>query len=152
MAKADYAKRHAFATAYAELGNASKAARFAGVPSTSAHSMGYKWLRDPHVASMIKEALDERLKSLSPTALQVIEQLMVCEMTPPHTRLQAARDVLDRLGWIPPKRQDAVMPTEQKDITELTRAELEALASGDPYIRLDDDALEFLHHSYQKHS
>jgi phage terminase small subunit len=58
MAKPDLAKRQAFACAYAELGNATQAALRAGVPQSSAHSMGYRWLRDDRVVGMVKEAMD----------------------------------------------------------------------------------------------
>ena len=44
MARADWVKRRAFAQAYAAGGNATQSALQAGVPKSSAHSMGYRWL------------------------------------------------------------------------------------------------------------
>lgn len=77
MAKVDWAKRTAFATAYAECGNATKSAQVAGVPKSSAHSMGYRWLRDPHVVQMIRDAMNDQLKSLGPVALRVIQDVLM---------------------------------------------------------------------------
>lgn len=99
MAKPDLAKRQAFACAYAEIGNATQAALRAGVPQSSAHSMGYRWLRYDRVVGMVKEAMDKRLKALGPVALDVVRDILLSDRVAPQTRLQAARDVLDRIGW-----------------------------------------------------
>lgn len=100
MAKADWSKRQAFAEAYARCGNATQAARVAGVPASSAHSMGYKWLRDVAVADLIRTAMNDQLKTLGPAAVNVVREVMLSESSPANVRLQAARDILDRLGWV----------------------------------------------------
>lgn len=142
MAKADWAKRQAFADAYARCGNATRPARSAGVPASSAHSMGYKWLRDVAVTEMVRAALNDQLKSLGPCAVAVIKDLMLSGSTPASVRLQAARDILDRLGWVPPKRPDPVQEPKERDLVELSRYELETLASGNPNVMLDDESLK----------
>lgn len=130
MARPDLEKRRAFACAYAELGNAAQAALRAGVPQSSAHSMGYRWLRDERVVAMVREQIDQRLKSLGPIAVQVIEDIMLSQTAAPQTRLQAARDVLDRLGWVPPKRADLVDDAFDQDITRLSVTDLERIAAN----------------------
>ena len=143
MAKPDLAKRQAFAVAYAELGNATQAALHAGVPQSSAHSMGYRWLRDDRVVAMIREAMDDRLKALGPLAIKVVKDIMLSEHASPQTRLQAARDVLDRLGWVPPRRAE-IVPDGPPEVEEMSLAELEEFVSGQRGVRLDSASLELL--------
>lgn len=140
MARLDVAKRLEFANAYAELGNATQAAIRAGVPQSSAHSMGYRWLRDERVASMVRDAIDDRLKTLGPLAVGVLEELMVSNHVSPQTRLQAARDVLDRLGWVPPRRAER-LPDEPEALEEMSLAQLHRLVSGQPGVKLDETSL-----------
>lgn len=129
MPKVNQDKRLAFASAYAECGNATQAALTAGVPRGSAHSMGYKWLRNSDVLALVREAMDDRLKALGPTAIQTIQDILLSDRVAPQTRLQAARDVLDRLGWVPPKRADIVVPPVARPLEKLTLDELEHLAA-----------------------
>lgn len=129
MARADWAKREAFAQAYAEHGNASRAARQAGVPEQSAHSMGYRWLRDQRVVELVRDAMNDRLKALGPMAIGVVRDIMLSDQVSPQTRLHAARDILDRLGWVPPRRV-ILEERAEKSIEEMTRAELEYLVHG----------------------
>ncbi|WP_133485151.1 terminase small subunit [Aliiroseovarius marinus] len=142
MAKADWSKRQAFAEAYVRCGNASQAARVAGVPAASAHSMGYKWLRDVAVADLIRTAMNDQLKTLGPAAVNVVREVMLSESSPANVRLQAARDILDRLGWVAPKRPEAVQGPQRRELVELSRYELETLASGNPDVMLDEASLE----------
>ena len=144
MAKADWAKRAAFAEAYAELGNATQSALKAGVPQSSAHSMGYRWLRDPQVTDMIRNAMNDRLKALGPAAIQVIHDVLTSDLASPQLRLKAAKDVLDRLGWVPPKRLDAQPQETSKELEEYSLEELETMLTGNPYLRLDTASLEKL--------
>jgi len=141
MPKADIEKRTEFALAYAELGNATQAALRAGVPKSSAHSMGYRWLRDESVVAMIRGAIDDRLKGLGPLAVKVIEEVLRNPATSSQTRLNAARDVLDRLGWVPPRRAEKVdemaLPLE-----EMSLEQLHAVAAGCHGVRLDKASLE----------
>lgn len=141
MAKADWEKRAKFAEAYADSGNATQSALYAGVPQSSAHSMGYRWLRDPQVTEMVRDAMNDRLKALGPQAVRVVEQILLSEDAGLQLRLQAARDVLDRLGWVPPKRPEPVANAGVRALEEYSLEELETLASGSPYFRLDDESL-----------
>lgn len=138
MAKIDTAKREAFARAYAYCGNASRAARQAGVPDQSAHSMGYKWLRDQRVVELVRDAMNDRLKALGPLAIGVVRDILLSEQVSAQTRLHAARDILDRLGWVPPRR---VIQEErvQKSVKEMSRAELEELVGSMTGVDADYD-------------
>ena len=73
----------------------------------------------------------------------MIQDILLSEHASPQTRLQAARDILDRLGWVPPKR---VLRCEdgERELEEMSLAELEVLASGHNGIRLDDLSLQEL--------
>ena len=102
MAKPDLEKRAAFACAYAELGNATQAALSAGVPLSSAHSMGYRWLRADRGVAM-----------------------------------------LDRLGWVPPRRAEAAEPTPL-ELHEMTISQLEEMTSGQRGMRLDQASLAMI--------
>ncbi|WP_321830283.1 terminase small subunit [Thalassovita sp.] len=144
MAKTDWVKRQAFAEAYVRCGNASKAARMAGVPQGSAHSMGYKWLRDVGVVEMIRSAMNDELKALGPSAITVLRDLMASDATPASVRLQAARDVLDRTGWTAPKRPEPVEQSQERPLIEMSRYELETLVSGHPGVMLDQPSLDQL--------
>lgn len=129
MPKADLTKRRAFAEAYAQSGNATQAALLAGVPQGSAHSMGYRWLRNSDVVALVRQALDDRLKSLGPPAIQTIHNILLSDQVAPQTRLQAARDVLDRLGWVPPKRGEITSGRAEEQLEHLTREELERIVA-----------------------
>jgi hypothetical protein len=91
---------------------------------------------------MIRDEMNDRLKALGPTAIGVVQQVLLSDHAPPQVRLQAARDVLDRLGWVPPKRPEPVAPSAPKALEELSRAELESMVSGSRYHRLTTDALK----------
>ncbi len=91
---------------------------------------------------MVRVVLNDQLKSLGPSAVSVIKDLMMSETAPASVRLQAARDILDRLGWVPPKRPDPVQQAKERDLVELSRYELETLASGNPNVMLDDETLK----------
>lgn len=131
MAAPDLTKRQAFVEAYVLSGNATDAARRAGVPASSASVMGHKWLRTPEVASAIRQAVERQLAELAPIAVNVVRQLLQDTQFPPSVRLAAARDLLDRARFLPPKRLDVGVGVMGKLGAELTRAELERLVSAD---------------------
>jgi len=61
-------------------------------------------------------------------AVSVIKEIMLDPNASPQTRLTAARDALDRLGWVPPKRAEiAPMAPAQRSPESLTREELEEI-------------------------
>jgi len=130
MPRIDHEKRAQFAKVYAATGNAARAARVAGVPARSARAVGYQWLRNGDVLELVRQEVDATLRDMAPAALRAIKCLIDDPKTPHQTRLAAARDVLDRLGHIPPKRSDlATLPT-QKSLAELTMEELEQIAAS----------------------
>ena len=121
-------KRQLFAREFVACGNATKAARRAGVSAGSAHTMGHRWKNDPNVIAMIQEEVATALKELAPMALSAVRHLIASPETPPSVRLAAARDVLDRIGHVPPKRSEVSVKTDNTDISKLSRAELERIA------------------------
>ena len=70
------------------------------------------------------------------------------EPAPASVRLQAARDILDRLGWVPPKRPDPVQETKERDLVELSRYELETLALRDELPKWVGDGVQGEHGSF----
>jgi len=141
MCRPDAQKRAQFVDNYVESGNATDAARRAGVPARSAHTMGSRWLKSPEIAAQIRERVEAGLDDLAPAAVATIGELMLDPAAPPSTRLAAARDILDRLGWIPPKRAERPGEAREKDLAEMSLAELHELAAGQKGVRLDDEAL-----------
>lgn len=129
MPAADWDKRTAFAKEYAASSNGRKAAIAAGVPVKSAHAVAYKWLRNTEVLALIREELDARLRDLGPVALDVLRDLMADPAVSSQTRLTAARDVLDRLGWVPPRRAEAMPLQASRSIEEMSVAELRAIVA-----------------------
>lgn len=130
MPSADLDKRSAFAAHYATFGNATAAARAAGVSDASAHSMGYKWLRSPDVLSMIREHQNAVLKELAGPALYVLRSLLSGDGVSDAIRLAAAREVLDRAGFGKAKRQEVAKSGRSiPNLQNYSREELEILAS-----------------------
>jgi hypothetical protein len=149
----DNEKRQTFATAYVQSGNATQAAIAAGVPAGSAATMGSRWLRNPAITALIREAMDVQLKHLAPVALSVIREMIEDPGTPPAIRLSACKDVLDRSNYVPPKRVEAKVEIERAPIELLTREELEALVAREAAalsivgecreVETDEDALDY---------
>jgi phage terminase small subunit len=143
MAKPDFEKKAAFTCAYAELDNATQAALWTGVTKSSTRRMDDKWLRDKRVVAMIREAMEDRLKALEPLTIKVIKDIMLSEHASPRTRLQAARNVLDRLGWVPPRPAE-VVPMHQLNWKKMTLDELEEFVSGHRGVGLDAQSLQLV--------
>lgn len=127
MPALDLNKRRQSIKFYASLGNATEAAKRAGVPAKSAHAVAYRWLRNPDIIALLRDELDTHIRELGPLAVSVVRDIMLDLDAPPQTRLTAARDVMDRLGWLPPKRADAA--PVHRTINQLTREELEEIAA-----------------------
>ena len=120
-------KRAQFIDAYLAGMNGTQAAVLAGVPKKSASVMANRWLRTPEIADDVRKGMASRMTRLAPLALGVIEKLMDDPDTPASIRLAAARDVLDRANYLPPKRTDVRL--QEVDLQKMTRAEL------DEYVR-----------------
>lgn len=130
----DVAKRERFIEAYVRHGNATQAAREAGVPAKGARVTAYRWLRDPRVAQAVRSEIDRVIADYGPMAVKVLADLMRDPEVPSQVRAGCARDLLDRAGHIPPKRVDVSFDWATKPLEKMTRAELEALAAGSPLI------------------
>lgn len=127
MPATDWEKRAVFAKEYAISGNGTQAAILAGVPATSAHAVAYKWLRNTDILALIREEMDCRLRDLGPVAVDVMRRIMLDPDVPANTRLTAARDMLDRLGWVPPRRSDAISIAPAVPLEEMTNEALLAI-------------------------
>ena len=77
---------------------------------------------------MLREELDTQIRDLAPLAITTLRRLLVDEDTPPSVRLAAARDALDRVGFVPPKREEREGLMVNKAPAEMTTEELEAAA------------------------
>ncbi len=130
----DLAKRERFIEAYARHGNATQAAREAGVPAKGARVTAYRWLRDPRVAQAVRSEIDRVIADYGPVAVKVLADLMQDPDVPPQVRAGCARDLLDRAGHIPPKRVDVSFDWAAKPLEKMTRQELEAIAAGGPLL------------------
>ncbi len=131
MAALDLAKREAFAQGYLRCGNATQAAIAAGCPPQSAAVTAHRWLRNPDVLSLLRDEINLYLRDLTPGALKALCHLVECPETPPQTRLAAARDILDRVGFVAPKRAELAVTVAEKPIQDLSRSELERIANGE---------------------
>ena len=130
MAALDLAKREAFAQGYLRCGNATQAAITAGCAPRSAHVTAHRWLRNPTVLALLRDEINLYLRDLAPGALKALRHLVECPDTPPQTRLAAARDILDRVGFVAPKRAELAVTIANKSLNELSREELERIAGG----------------------
>lgn len=129
MPARDDDKRRAFAIAYATSGNATEAAKMAGVPDSSAHSMGYRWLRVHDVQLAIRMEQESLLRGMTGMAIGILSQLLNDQTAPSHIRLSAAREVLDRSGFAKPKRKELLdIPSVTRSPGDMSREELMALA------------------------
>ena len=130
MALPNIAKRQAFVQHYAASGNATRAAIAAGCPDGSASVTAHRWLRNPAVLALLRDEINLYLRDLAPGALNALRHLVECPDTPPQTRLAAARDILDRVGFVAPKRAELAVTVADKSLNELSREELERIAGG----------------------
>jgi hypothetical protein len=129
MPALDPVKRKMFTQLYVSTGNATQAAIGSGCPAGSAAVTAHRWLRNPAVLALLRDEIDLYLRNLAPTALKALRHLVECPDTPPQTRLAAARDILDRVGFVAPKRSELVATLTEKSVHQLSRAELERIAA-----------------------
>ena len=130
MALPNIAKRQAFVQHYVAFGNATRAAIAAGCHGGSASVTAHRWLRNPAVLALLRDEINLYLRDLAPGALNALRHLVECPDTPPQTRLAAARDILDRVGFEAPKRAELAVTVADKSLNELSREELERIAGG----------------------
>ena len=106
MALPDVAKRQAFVRHYVVSGNATRAAIAVGCSPKLASVTASRWLRNGDVLALLRKQIDLYLRDLIPGALNALRQLVESKETPPATRLAAVKDILDRVGFVPPKRPE----------------------------------------------
>ena len=91
---------------YVVSGNATRAAIAAGCSPKSASVTASRWLRNGDVLALLRKQIDLYLRDLIPGALNALRQLVESKETPPAMRLAAVKDILDRVGFVPPKRPE----------------------------------------------
>ena len=114
MALPDVAKRQAFVRHYVVSGNATRAAIAAGCSPKLASVTASRWLRNGDVLALLRKQIDLYLRDLVPGALNALRQLVESKETPPATRLAAVKDILDRVGFVPPKRPELSVQVEER--------------------------------------
>jgi len=87
-------------------GNQTEAAEKAGYASNSAATVGSNLVRNPMVQqAIVRETLTAIGLSAVPALAQVIR--LVDHARSDYVKLEAARDLLDRAGYLPPERREA---------------------------------------------
>ena len=114
MALPDVAKRQAFVRHYVVSGNATRAAIAVGCSPKLASVTASRWLRNGDVLALLRKQIDLHLRDLVPGALNALRQLVESKETPPATRLAAVKDILDRVGFVPPKRPELSVQVEER--------------------------------------
>jgi hypothetical protein len=77
----------------------------------------------PAMQAHLRQLMVEKLAAMAPAALVVLNDLMDDEDASPKIRLDAAKTILDRAGFVPPKASDA--PTVgEKALHEMSRDDL----------------------------
>ena len=101
-------------------GNATQAAKAAGVSDVSASTVGYR-LKN-RLTKEIDKAQREALKGYAPKAITQIQNLAENAVSE-NVRLSANRDLLDRAGYKPVERSEV---TEVTDISNMSTDEIQA--------------------------
>lgn len=81
----------------------------------------------PSVMAEIRARTGKHLQGLAPRALEVVAQLMDSGQTE-RIRLEAAKTILDRSGFIAPKATDGA-ENRDKELHQMSREELQARAA-----------------------
>jgi phage terminase small subunit len=90
-----------------------------------AENSGYAVSRSPAVRAAIHEAVAHQLVTRSaPLALKVLNDIAADETAPKGVRVDAARTLLDRAGYVAPRASEAVKG--EKPLSERTPEELRA--------------------------
>lgn len=84
-------------------GKQAEAARAAGYAKTSAHVTASRLMRNPAVSRALQEAAVTALASHVPKAIQQVAKLSSGAKSE-YVRLEASRDLLDRVGLSAPKQ------------------------------------------------
>jgi len=93
----------------------------AGYSDTTRASVAITTVMQAH----LRQLMVDKLAMMAPAAVGVLASLMDDEDASPKIRLDAAKTILDRAGFVPPKASDA--PTVgERALHEMTRDELAA--------------------------
>ena len=84
---------------------------FAEVGLGDRQSLATEWRR---IGPAAGKQIDLYLRDLTPGALNALRQLVESKETPPATRLAAVKDILDRVGFVPPKRPELSVQVEER--------------------------------------
>ena len=110
-------------------GNATQAAKTAGVSDGSASTVGYRM--KSRLINDIEAAQKEALKGYASKALHQIQTLAETAVSE-NVRLKANSDLLDRAGWKPVEKSEITEVTDLQNMTtEELQAELDALYKAD---------------------
>ena len=79
----------------------------------------------PAMQDHLRQLMVDQLTAMAPAAVEVLANLMDDENASPKIRLEAAKAILDRAGFVPPKAPEAPAVGE-KALHEMSRDELAA--------------------------
>lgn len=107
------------------IGNASKSAISAGYSERSAAELGRQNLEKPKILEAIHEANRRQISgALAAKSVEVIEGILNDPDAHPKLKLEAAKTVLDRAGYVAPRAPEAA-EMKPKRPSEMSIAELE---------------------------
>ena len=110
-------------------GNATQAAKTVGVSDGSANTVGYR-LKN-RLVDEIEVEQKEALKGYATKALHQVQTLAETAVSE-NVKLNANRDLLDRVGWKPIDRSEVTEVTDLQNMTtEELQAELDSLYKAD---------------------
>lgn len=116
-------RQAAFVSAFVEHGDKIAAADAAGYDGNHLDTTAHRLLAMPAVAAAIQLQTMHRLRNAAPMALSVIINLARSDKASDRVKLEAAKTLLDRAGFIAPKAADAD-PDGNKPLSEMTPDEL----------------------------
>jgi hypothetical protein len=116
--------QEAFVANYVRLSDLPMAVAAAGVVLET----GRRWLRQPEVLLAVHIEVAKRLQASAPIAVRVLEDIFTDTTVSARVRVDAAKAVLDRAGYAPPRAAPPVHGP-QLTLTEMSLGELRALAA-----------------------
>lgn len=108
-------------------GNGKQACVTAGYAAKSAHQEAYRLLRKPHVLEAVRKEQARVLGTMSAKALHVLDQLLGDTEISPAVRLDAAKTILDRAGYVSARNPSHSISSDDRALTEMSADELRAL-------------------------
>jgi hypothetical protein len=117
--------QEAFVERLIECGDASTAARLAGFAD---RREPWRLLRIPHVLAAVNAAMKTALAHDAPVARLLLRQYVMDPKMNPKIRLEAAKTLLDRSGYVAPKARDDSADGGYRSLHEMTTEQLRAEA------------------------